>query len=61
MTTPRWINTETVARVLGICRQTVRNYVAAGYLQAMRTGGGHFRFDRSEVEEFKRRMSEPMH
>jgi len=52
MTTPTgdWINLREAARILGVHPATVRNWSDRGRLPVYRTGGGHRRYKRSEVE-----------
>jgi len=47
------LNTYEVARKLGVCQKTVRNYIEAGRLSAWRLGpGGPFRISQSQLTRF---------
>ncbi len=41
-----------VAAVFGVTAQAVRDWADQGKLPSFRTPGGHYRFHRSDVEEF---------
>jgi len=44
------ITTTAAGKELGVSGQTVRQMIAAGYLEAIRTPGGHFRVKASSVK-----------
>lgn len=48
--TGEWINLREAALILGVHPATVRNWSDRGRLPVYRTGGGHRRYKRSEVE-----------
>jgi MerR family transcriptional regulator, light-induced transcriptional regulator len=48
-----------VARLLGVTATTVRRWEADGLLHGNLTPGGHRRFDRLQVEHFKRNQGNP--
>jgi excisionase family DNA binding protein len=48
-----------VAEMLSVSADTVRRYVEAGVLPAIRTYGGHMRFRSTDVQAFKRDAKEP--
>lgn len=44
------ITTGKAARLAGVTRETIQNYIRAGVLQPVsRTAGGHYRLDEKEV------------
>lgn len=51
-TTPRELMTPgQVAELFGVDPKTVTRWATAGKLRALRTLGGHRRYDRSEIEQ----------
>ena len=38
---------------LGVCRETMRSYLNAGYIQGRKLPGGHWRIDADSLESFK--------
>ena len=57
---PDLISTEEVARMFGASPRTVAKWAKKGLLPAeTRTPGGHRRWKRSEVEEFRNRPADP--
>ncbi|HET6438715.1 MAG TPA: helix-turn-helix domain-containing protein [Anaeromyxobacter sp.] len=49
-----WISTAQVAELLGVSAATVKRWAEAGSLPSERTRGGHRRFRRESVEQFRR-------
>lgn len=45
------ITTGKAARIAGVTRETIQNYIKDGRLQAERTLGGHYRLDERQVRE----------
>lgn len=45
------ITTGKAARLAGVSRETIQNYVKDGKLAAQRTPGGHYRLDEKQVRE----------
>lgn len=46
------LDTREAARVLGVHPKTLIDWVNAGKVQAMKTPGKHYRFRRSDLEDF---------
>jgi excisionase family DNA binding protein len=46
------LTTTVVAIRLGVSRQTLTRWVQSGELEALRTPGGHLRFNHEDVEVF---------
>ena len=50
----RWISSGSASDLLGVSESTVRRWADGGEIKSYRTGGGHRRLLRSDVEEFLR-------
>lgn len=51
-----YIGSGDVATILGISRRTVTSYAKAGKIPARKLPSGMYRYVRSEIEEFAKRM-----
>ena len=50
----RWISSGSASELLGVSESTIRRLADGGEIKSYRTGGGHRRLLRSDVEEFLR-------
>lgn len=45
------ITTGKAARIAGVTRETIQNYIHNGVLKAQQTPGGHYRLDEQHVKD----------
>ena len=50
----RWISSGSASHLLGVSESTVRRWADGGEIKSYRTGGGHRRLLRSDIEDFLR-------
>lgn len=53
------LTTRDVAAIFAVTPTTVKRWVEAGRLQALKTPGGHYRFEPSDVDAFRESLMTP--
>jgi excisionase family DNA binding protein len=53
----RLLSTAEAAAYLGVCRNTIRNYIARGWLPAHRVGPKLLRFDPADLDRVAHRVN----
>jgi len=54
-----WLSVGEAASFLGVSISTLRHWTDEGHIEAFRTVGGHRRYLRSRLIEFRRQSEEP--
>ena len=52
MTTTEWVSVQEAARMIGVSKDTIRNYADKGVLPVNRTEGGHRRFKAQDIMRY---------